>query len=185
MFNIGGGEFLVIALIALIVLGPQRLPDAARQAGKAMGELRRLSSGFQNELKEAFTESETVTPTTGRRDVLASPVAPPASLSSAVSAVSSQPRARRTPLKAASPGAKAATNGSARPKPTAAKTGSAKKAPASTKAATAKQKAPGAATTSAGKTSATKPSATKRSAAKTSAHGSPVPTARRPRTKGS
>ena len=30
MFNIGGGEFLVIALIALIVLGPSRLPDAAR-----------------------------------------------------------------------------------------------------------------------------------------------------------
>ena len=39
MFNIGGGEVLVIALIALIVLGPQRLPDAARQVGKAMGEL--------------------------------------------------------------------------------------------------------------------------------------------------
>ncbi|MGV3760455.1 MAG: Sec-independent protein translocase protein TatB [Actinomycetota bacterium] len=58
MFNIGGGEFLVIALIALIVLGPQRLPDAARQVGKAMGELRRLSSGFQSELKSAFDESE-------------------------------------------------------------------------------------------------------------------------------
>src|SRR3972149_5216026 len=40
MFNIGGGEFLVIALVALIVLGPQRLPDAARQAGRAMAELR-------------------------------------------------------------------------------------------------------------------------------------------------
>jgi Tat protein translocase TatB subunit len=58
MFNIGGGEFLVIAIIALIVLGPQRLPDAARQVGKAMGELRRLSSGFQSELKSAFDESE-------------------------------------------------------------------------------------------------------------------------------
>ena len=37
MFNVGGGELLVILLIALIVLGPQRLPDAARQIGKAMG----------------------------------------------------------------------------------------------------------------------------------------------------
>jgi sec-independent protein translocase protein TatB len=54
MFNIGGGELLVIMLIALIVLGPQRLPDAARTVGRVMGELRRVSSGFQQELKDAF-----------------------------------------------------------------------------------------------------------------------------------
>jgi sec-independent protein translocase protein TatB len=71
MFNVGGGEVLVIALIALIVLGPQRLPDAARQVGKAMGELRRLSSGFQNELKTAFDETEHQRPTAPPRDVLA------------------------------------------------------------------------------------------------------------------
>ncbi len=51
MFNIGGGEILVILMIALIVLGPQRLPNAARQVGKAMGELKRLLSGLQNELR--------------------------------------------------------------------------------------------------------------------------------------
>lgn len=56
MFNIGGGELLVILLVALIVLGPQRLPGAARQAGKVMGDLRRISSGFQQELKEAFDD---------------------------------------------------------------------------------------------------------------------------------
>ena len=38
-------------LIALIVLGPKRLPDAARQIGKTMGDLRRLSTGFQNEVR--------------------------------------------------------------------------------------------------------------------------------------
>ena len=38
MFNIGAGEFLVIALIALIVLGPQRLPAAARQAEADPGD---------------------------------------------------------------------------------------------------------------------------------------------------
>lgn len=68
MFNIGGGEFLVIALIALIVLGPTRLPDAARQVGKAMGELRKLSNGFQSELKSAFDDAETTK--APRRDVL-------------------------------------------------------------------------------------------------------------------
>ena len=34
VFNVGGPEVLVILLLALIVLGPQRLPDAARQLGK-------------------------------------------------------------------------------------------------------------------------------------------------------
>lgn len=56
MFNLGAGEVLVIMLLALIVLGPQRLPDAARQIGKFMGEIRRMSSGFQHELKTAFDD---------------------------------------------------------------------------------------------------------------------------------
>jgi len=47
---------LVIALLALIVLGPQRLPDAARQVGQFMGEIRKLSSGFQREIRTAFDE---------------------------------------------------------------------------------------------------------------------------------
>jgi Tat protein translocase TatB subunit len=58
MFNVGGGEVLVIALIALIVLGPSRLPDAARQAGKVMADLRRISTGFQNEVRTAFDQAE-------------------------------------------------------------------------------------------------------------------------------
>ena len=64
MFNVGGAELLVIALIALIVLGPERLPDAARQAGKALGELRRMSSGFQNELRSAIDVDEAERPPT-------------------------------------------------------------------------------------------------------------------------
>jgi sec-independent protein translocase protein TatB len=58
MFNVGGGELLVILLLALIVLGPQRLPGAARQLGRAVGEIRRLSSGFQSELRAALDESD-------------------------------------------------------------------------------------------------------------------------------
>jgi Tat protein translocase TatB subunit len=58
MFNIGSGEFVVILLVALIVLGPQRLPEAARQIGKVMGDLRRVSSGFQNELRTALDDAD-------------------------------------------------------------------------------------------------------------------------------
>lgn len=56
MFNVGTPELLVILLVALIVLGPNKLPDAARQVGKYMGEFRRMSSGFQNELRDAMQE---------------------------------------------------------------------------------------------------------------------------------
>jgi sec-independent protein translocase protein TatB len=58
MFNVGGGELLVILLLALIVLGPQKLPGAIRTAGRVMGEVRRISSGFQQELKTAFDETD-------------------------------------------------------------------------------------------------------------------------------
>lgn len=56
MFNVGGGELLVILLIALIVLGPQKLPEAAKQIGGFARELRRMSDSFQNELKHALDE---------------------------------------------------------------------------------------------------------------------------------
>jgi sec-independent protein translocase protein TatB len=67
MFNLGGGEILVILLIALIVLGPQRLPEAARKLGSAIGEVKRMANGFQNEIKSAFDDADAmskVTPTT-------------------------------------------------------------------------------------------------------------------------
>ena len=54
MFNIGSGEFLVIFLIALIVLGPEKLPDAAKKVGKVMGDLRKMSTGFQQEMRQAM-----------------------------------------------------------------------------------------------------------------------------------
>lgn len=117
MFNVGGGEVLVIAFIALIVLGPQRLPDAARQAGKAIGELRRLSSGFQNELRDAFSEAELTNPVANAplRDVLAQPPEH-TTPSAAVDAVSGQAPRRREPLRAAP--ATATTAASSLPKGT-------------------------------------------------------------------
>jgi len=51
--NLGGGELLVILLVALIVLGPTKLPVAVRQVGRVLGELRRISAGFQQELRDA------------------------------------------------------------------------------------------------------------------------------------
>jgi sec-independent protein translocase protein TatB len=57
MFNVGTGEILVILLLALIVLGPDKLPETARKIGNVMGELRRMSHGFQSEIRSAFDEA--------------------------------------------------------------------------------------------------------------------------------
>ena len=45
---------LAVVLIALIVLGPDKLPEAAKKVGKVMGDLRKMSSGFQQEMKQAM-----------------------------------------------------------------------------------------------------------------------------------
>jgi sec-independent protein translocase protein TatB len=63
MGNIGGGEVLVIMLLALLVLGPSKLPDAARQLGKAVAEFRKVSGGFQRELRAALEAESEPTPT--------------------------------------------------------------------------------------------------------------------------
>jgi sec-independent protein translocase protein TatB len=57
VFSLGGGEVLVILLVALIVLGPDKLPEAARKIGNVMGEVRRMSAGFQNEMRAAIEDA--------------------------------------------------------------------------------------------------------------------------------
>ena len=56
MGNIGGMEVVAILLLALIVLGPQKLPVAARQVGRIFNEIKRVSSGFQQEMREAMQD---------------------------------------------------------------------------------------------------------------------------------
>ena len=56
MFNVTGGELVIIFLVALVVLGPERLPEAARTVGRLMGQLKDVSQGFQKELKSAMDE---------------------------------------------------------------------------------------------------------------------------------
>lgn len=53
MGNLGFAELLVIALVALVVFGPDRLPELARQAGKAMTRFRAEASKGIAELKRA------------------------------------------------------------------------------------------------------------------------------------
>ena len=54
--NLTPNEVLIIAMVALVVLGPQRLPEAARQIGKGYRELRKMSTSVRAEIDNAIKE---------------------------------------------------------------------------------------------------------------------------------
>lgn len=56
MFNVTGGEVVMLMVIALVVLGPDKLPEMLRKVGRIYGEVRRMANGFQSEFREAFEE---------------------------------------------------------------------------------------------------------------------------------
>ena len=58
MFGIGSTEILVILVVALLVLGPRKLPQIARTVGRAMGEFRRVSTEFQRTLNTEIAFEE-------------------------------------------------------------------------------------------------------------------------------
>jgi Tat protein translocase TatB subunit len=53
MFGIGTGELLLLLVIALIVLGPERMPKLARDLGRAMAEFRKTSDELRSEFLNA------------------------------------------------------------------------------------------------------------------------------------
>lgn len=58
MFEVGFGELLLVALVALIVLGPERLPIAARMAGLWIGRLRRSFNSLKVEVEREIGADE-------------------------------------------------------------------------------------------------------------------------------
>jgi sec-independent protein translocase protein TatB len=52
VFNVGPMELLVLAIVGLIVLGPDRLPDLARDAARLLRSLREMATGARQQLRE-------------------------------------------------------------------------------------------------------------------------------------
>jgi sec-independent protein translocase protein TatB len=56
VFNLSGSELIVLLLVALIILGPERLPEAVRSFGRVYGQIRRMGEGFQAEMRSVLDE---------------------------------------------------------------------------------------------------------------------------------
>jgi sec-independent protein translocase protein TatB len=54
MFGMSGTELIIIIVVALLVLGPKKLPDLARSAGKALREFRKATEGIRQTVEQEF-----------------------------------------------------------------------------------------------------------------------------------
>ncbi len=121
MFDIGWSELLVIAVVAIVVVGPKDLPKLMRGFGHYAGKLRRSASDFQRQFEEAMRESEvaevkkaiesvrTETPSLDLKAPIDKPVMLPKSATSASAEAPAKPKPapkqsrKRTGAKAKSP----------------------------------------------------------------------------------
>jgi TatA/E family protein of Tat protein translocase len=85
MFGIGMTELLVIFAIALVVLGPKKLPELARSLGRGLAEFRRASSDLRREFLDVTEEPRPLPPADPQR-----PASPPAAAPAAAPAESSE-----------------------------------------------------------------------------------------------
>ena len=76
MPSLGPAEILVVLVIALLVFGPDKMPDIARQVGKGFREFRRVQQHLKSELRDVVSEfdSPSSTPTVQQDPV---PMLPP------------------------------------------------------------------------------------------------------------
>jgi sec-independent protein translocase protein TatB len=98
MFGLGFGEILIVLVLALVLLGPERLPDAAKQLGKGLREFKKATSEIKQQVeKELYsdekhlplsaspmrlpTPSATAAPSSAEPDATVTAAASPAALS--------------------------------------------------------------------------------------------------------
>lgn len=64
MFGIGMPELLIIMAIALVVIGPQKLPELARSLGRGLSEFKRATEGFKQTMEDSVKVADIKEPAT-------------------------------------------------------------------------------------------------------------------------
>ena len=95
--NIGAPELIVILIIALIVLGPGKLPDVAASLGKSLREFRKAATDVSDATKLDVTATTAASPSAATPAALPPPVAPDAATGPAADAVRPADGAAPTP----------------------------------------------------------------------------------------
>ncbi len=70
MFGIGVQELIIIAIIALLIVGPKKLPDLAKTLGKGFRDFKNATEGISEDLKDALKEEDKTKPDDGLKDSL-------------------------------------------------------------------------------------------------------------------
>ena len=60
MFGLGFGEIVIVAILALVLLGPDRLPEAAKTIGKTIRDLKKATDGLKGQLEAEMYSVEKV-----------------------------------------------------------------------------------------------------------------------------
>lgn len=70
MFGIGMQELIIIALVALLIVGPKKLPDLAKSLGKGFSEFKKATDDVKDDLKKTFEEDDDQKENSGPKQAL-------------------------------------------------------------------------------------------------------------------
>jgi sec-independent protein translocase protein TatA len=77
MPSLGPAEILVVLVVALLVFGPNKMPEIARQVGKGLREFKRVQQHLKSELRDVVAEFDASSSTTPSVEPGTAPMLPP------------------------------------------------------------------------------------------------------------
>ena len=84
MFGLGFGEIVIVAILALVLLGPDKLPDAAKALGKTLQDLKKATDGLKGQLEaEMYSVEKAVQKAIDLGETATPPEVPPVAAAAA------------------------------------------------------------------------------------------------------